>query len=144
MLHQIWSSWLTESPLAQKCICIFQCCSLPPPLLKVVRKELLGRRLLSIPCRHSPQTKEDVFLFQSHIVKTAIDRVFFVRLCILIASNHLKLSSLLLLSVYFRLKSEELTRADKSVIHINIPLSLACSHSILPWNCPETKSINMS
>lgn len=88
--------------------------------------------MLSVPSRHSPEAKENIFLLKRDIVKAAINWVFLVRLGVFIASNYLELGSLSEISVHICREFGKRTRADKSVIHINMPLSLACSHSILP------------
>lgn len=137
---------LTESPFTHQCICVLQRCGLPSRIAEIVRQKLLRRRLFSVPGCHSPKTKEDVLLLQRQVIETAVNWILLVCLGVFISGDVFKLSLLRMLNQ--RLGTcgvfAGLTKAEISVIHMNMPLSLACSQSILPWNCLDARSTSMS
>lgn len=136
----------TESPFTHQCICVLQRCGLPSRIPEIIRQKLLRRRLFSVPGCHSPKPEEHVLLLQRQVIETAVNWILLVCLGVFISAYVLKLCPLKMpdqpLSTCTAFGG--LTKAEISVIHMNMPLSLACSQSILPWNCLDARSTSMS
>lgn len=94
--------------------------------------------------RHPPETLKDVFLPQGDIVQRTVDGVLLFRFSILVPSNDFQLRPLTLLAQSDHYPEVNLTTAVGFDSHMNIPLSLAAFHVILPPNCLDARSTKMS
>jgi hypothetical protein len=118
--------------LSHEGVCVLQRHDLPLLLPEVTLEELNCGGLFTIPASHPPQPLKNSLFLESKVKQATIYWVLQVTLRIFIPCDDLKLNFLRMMLAFRTPGLINLTKATASVIHINMPLSRACSQSIFP------------